>query len=121
MAHPFLPMTNEMLKKLTRINQESISTAKISEPRFVLAIPKTKSTEELNSQHSETNHPQLSPLITVLSPNPSILLIRQSGSRPSACMDTHPISVVRENIMHQAVKGASPGIQIRYSCYKIQH
>ena len=29
-------------------------------------------------------------------------------------MDTHPVSFVRENIVHQAVKGASPGIQIRY-------
>jgi len=23
-------------------------------------------------------------------------------------MDTHPVRVVRENLMHQAVKGASP-------------
>ena len=33
-------------------------------------------------------------------------------------MDTHPVRVVRENIMHQAVKGASPGIQIRYAVTK---
>ena len=37
------------------------------------------------------------------------------ASRPSARMDMHPVRVVRENIVHQAVKGASPGIQIRYS------
>ena len=59
MAHPFIPMTNEILEKLTRINENGISTDKNSEPRFVLAIPKTMTTEELNSQNSETNHPQL--------------------------------------------------------------
>ena len=58
MAHPFLPMTTELLKKLTRINQESISTAKFSEPRFVFEIPRTRSIKELNSQKSETNQPQ---------------------------------------------------------------
>ena len=60
MAHPFLPMTNEMLKKLARMMQDSILTAKFSEPRFVFSIPKIIPTEELNSQKSETNHPQLS-------------------------------------------------------------
>ena len=59
MAHPFLPMTTEMLKKLTRVNRDSISAAKFSEPRFVFEIPKIIPTEELNSQNSETNHPQL--------------------------------------------------------------
>ena len=55
MAHPFLPMTNEILEKLTRMMQDSFSTTKFSEPLFVLATQKTKSTEELNSQNSETN------------------------------------------------------------------
>ena len=32
-----------------------------------------------------------------------------SGGRLSACMDTHPVRVGRENIMRQEVKGASPG------------
>ena len=59
MAHPFLPMTTELLKKLTRVNRESISAAEFSEPRFVFEIPKVIPTEELNSQSSETNHPQL--------------------------------------------------------------
>ncbi len=59
MAHPFQPMTNEMLKKLTRMMQDSILTAKFYEPRFVLAVPKTRPIEELNSQNSETNLPQL--------------------------------------------------------------
>ena len=58
MAHPFLPMTTEMLKKLTRINRESISAAEFSEQRFVFKIPKAIPTEELNSQNSETNQPQ---------------------------------------------------------------
>jgi hypothetical protein len=30
-------------------------------------------------------------------------------------MDMHPVRVVRENIVHQAVKDASPGTQIRYA------
>jgi hypothetical protein len=59
MAHPFLPMTTKLLKKLTRVNQDSISTTKNSEPRFVFKIAETRPTEELNSQKSETNHPQL--------------------------------------------------------------
>ena len=58
MAFPFYPMTNEKLKKLTRMMQDSILTAKFSEPRLVLAIPKTRPTEELNSQNSETNQSQ---------------------------------------------------------------
>ena len=59
MAHPFLPMTGEILKKLTRMMQNSISTAKFSEPRVVLSITKIIPAEESNSQNSETNHPQL--------------------------------------------------------------
>ena len=59
MAHPFLPMTDEMLKKLTQMMQDSNSTAEFSEPRFVFEISKTRPTKELNSQNSETNQPQL--------------------------------------------------------------
>jgi hypothetical protein len=59
MAHPFCPMTDEILKQLTRMIQDSISTAKFSKPPFVIAIPKTIPTEELNPQNSETNQPQL--------------------------------------------------------------
>ena len=59
MAHPFCPMTDEILKKLTRMMQDSISTAKFSEPRFALASTKTIPTEDLNPQNSETNQPQL--------------------------------------------------------------
>ena len=59
MAHPFLPMTTELLKKLTRVNRESISTPKFYEQRFVFSIPKTRPIEELNSQISETNQSNL--------------------------------------------------------------
>ena len=59
MAHPLLPMTTELLKKLTRINRESISEAKICEPLFVIKNINVIPAEELNSQNSETNHPQL--------------------------------------------------------------
>jgi hypothetical protein len=58
-AYPFLPMTDEILKKLTRMVQDSILTAKLSEPRFVFSIPKTRPIEELNPQNTETNHSQL--------------------------------------------------------------
>ena len=59
MAYPFKPMTNEVLKKLSRVIRDSILTAKFSEPRFVFTIPKIIPTEELNPQNSETNHSQL--------------------------------------------------------------
>ena len=55
MAHPFLPMTNEMLQKLTRMMQDSILTSKFSEQRFVFSIPKIITTEESNPKNSETN------------------------------------------------------------------
>jgi len=58
MAYPFIPMTNEMLKKLTRMMQDSILTAKFSEPRFVFKIPKIIPGEELNQQRSETDQSQ---------------------------------------------------------------
>jgi hypothetical protein len=58
-AHPFLPMTNELLKKLSQVSQDSILTAEFSEPRFVFEIPKIIPTEELSPQNSETNHSQL--------------------------------------------------------------
>jgi hypothetical protein len=58
MAYPFIPMTDEILEKLSRINKNAISTDKFSEPRFVFEIPKIIPTEELNSQNSETNQPQ---------------------------------------------------------------
>ena len=60
MAHAFLPMTTELLKKLARVNGESISVTKFCEPRFVSEILKVIPTEELNPQKSETNQPQLS-------------------------------------------------------------
>jgi len=59
MAHPFLPMTTELLKKMTRVNRESTSAAEFSEPRFVFEIPRVISIKESNSQRSESNNPHL--------------------------------------------------------------
>jgi hypothetical protein len=56
MAHPFIPMTNEMLKKLTRMVQDSFSTAKFSEPQPVLESETTKSISVTNPSASEENH-----------------------------------------------------------------
>ena len=58
MAYPFMPVTDKLLKKLSRAIEDSNSPVKNYEQRFVLAIPKTRSTEESNSQNPETNHPQ---------------------------------------------------------------
>lgn len=58
MAYPFQPVTDKMLKRLSRMVKDSNSPAKLSEPRFVLPIPKARPAEELNSQNLETNHSQ---------------------------------------------------------------
>lgn len=57
MAHPFLPITTELIKKLTRVNREPISTVEFCEQWFVLSIPKTRPTEESNQQNKKTNQP----------------------------------------------------------------
>jgi len=59
MAHPFLPMTTELLKKMTRVDRESISAAEFCEQRFVFKILNVIPAEELNSQISETNQSHL--------------------------------------------------------------
>ena len=58
MAHPFLPMTNEILEKLTRVDRDSNQT--INSPDFpaVFASQEFKSILELNPQCSETDQPQ---------------------------------------------------------------
>jgi len=55
MAHPFRPMTTEMLKNLTRINMDSDQTIKSPDLTAVSATQGPKSTFELNPQRSETN------------------------------------------------------------------
>jgi len=55
MAHPFMPMTNEMLKKLTQAIQDLNSTDKFPDLAAVSATQEPKSTLELNPQHSETD------------------------------------------------------------------
>jgi hypothetical protein len=56
MAHPFLPMTNEILEKLTRMVQDSNSTAKFFESQPVLGTETTKSISVTNPSASEENH-----------------------------------------------------------------
>jgi hypothetical protein len=48
-------MTNEMLKKLTRMMQDYILTAKFSDFPAVFASREFKSALELNQQQSETD------------------------------------------------------------------
>ena len=55
MAHPFMPMTNEILKKLTRANQDSDQTIKSPELPTVFETEELNSALEINPQHSETN------------------------------------------------------------------
>jgi hypothetical protein len=59
MAHPFRPMTNEMLKKLTRAIQDLNSTDKSPDLPAEFASQEPKSALELNPQRSETNQSNL--------------------------------------------------------------
>jgi len=54
-AFPFMPMTNEMLKKLTRMMQDSNRTINSLDSPAVFETQYLKSILELNSKHSETN------------------------------------------------------------------
>ncbi len=58
-AYPFQPMTTELLKKLTRVNQDSDSTSKSPEYPAVFETQELKSALELNPQRSETNQSDL--------------------------------------------------------------
>ncbi len=55
MAHPFLPMTNEMLKKLSRTIQDSYQIFNSPDLSAVFTTQELKSALELNPQHSETD------------------------------------------------------------------
>ena len=55
MAHPFLPMTNELLKKLTRAIKDSDQTIKSLELTSVSASQELNSILELNPQCSKNN------------------------------------------------------------------
>jgi len=59
MAHPFLPMTNEILKKLTRVVKDLNSTEKSPESQPVFETQNLQTAIELNPQHSETNQSNL--------------------------------------------------------------
>jgi len=55
MAHPFMPMTTELLRNLTRINIDSDSTIQSHELPTVFETQEPKSISELNPQRSETD------------------------------------------------------------------
>ena len=55
MAHPFMPMTTELLKNLTRINMDSDQTIKSPALPTVFETQELNSTLELNPQRSETD------------------------------------------------------------------
>ena len=59
MAHPFLPMTTELLKKLTRVNLDSDSAIKSPDLPAVFETQEPKSILESNPQHSESNQSNL--------------------------------------------------------------
>ena len=59
MAHPFLPMTNEMLKKLSKVIQDSDQTINSPDLPVVFENQEPKSILELNPQRSETNQPDI--------------------------------------------------------------
>ena len=59
MPHPFMPMTNEILKKLTRMMQESDQSIKSSELHTVFETQEFKSALEINPSRSETNQSNL--------------------------------------------------------------
>ena len=58
-AFPFQPMTNELLKKLTRVNQESDQSIKSSELPTVFETQELNSTLETNPKRSESNQSNL--------------------------------------------------------------
>ena len=55
MAHPFMPMTNEMIKKLSRDTKDSDRTIKSDELPAVFKTQQRKVILDLNPQHSETD------------------------------------------------------------------
>ena len=58
-AYPFQPMTTELLKKLTRVNQDSDSTDKSPDLPAVFETQELKSALEINPQRSETDQSNL--------------------------------------------------------------
>ena len=55
MAYPFMPMTNEILEKLTRVIKDSEQTIKSPELPAVFENQEIKSILELNAKSSKTN------------------------------------------------------------------
>ena len=59
MAHPFMPMTNEILKKLTRLTQDSGHTINFPDFPAVCESQEFKSAFNLKPDHSETDQSNL--------------------------------------------------------------
>ena len=59
MAFPFMPMTDEMLKKLTRVIEDSDQTIKSPELPTVFETQELNSTLETNPKRSESNQSNL--------------------------------------------------------------
>ncbi len=59
MAHPFMPMTNEILERLTRVIKDSDQSLNSPDLPAVFETQEHKSTIELNPQRSETNQSNL--------------------------------------------------------------
>jgi hypothetical protein len=55
MAHPFRPMTTELLKNLTRVNQDSNQTINSTELSIVFKTQELRSALEINPQRSEAD------------------------------------------------------------------
>ena len=55
MAHPFMPITTELLKKLTRINQDSEQAINSPDLPAVFETQEPKSTLDLNPQLTEAD------------------------------------------------------------------
>ena len=59
MAHPFMPMTNEMLKKLTQAIQDFDQTIKSPDLPAVFETQELNSALEINPQRSEADRSDL--------------------------------------------------------------
>ncbi len=55
MAHPFMPMTNETLKKLTRVIKDSDPSINCPDLPAVFETQELKSALEINPQRSEAD------------------------------------------------------------------
>ena len=96
-AYPFRKMTTRQLRKLlkddrerNRILTEPPDRSASNPPAYSIIKNPTDPFRPPRFQPSPVNRYQLNPFKS-----------DNSGSHPSACMDTHPVRVVRGNIMRR--------------------